>query len=232
MRHSRGVADTLTAVAATWPAPMAGTPAQNGNSAAGNIDFSRKAEELAQLMWQAPVADDAPDRAKGKINGRGEPKLSGQAMAWPTPKSRDHKGSSPDSVMRADGKSRMDNLDCIAEQGFSRPVPETHQNGPRSLQAIQTSRRLFRSAMSNAPPITLRRWLKAGIWRKQRLNPNFVGWLMGWPTGHALCACSATEFAAWLRQMRGALYRAPMASGPWVWMPPPEAEVYEQISMF
>lgn len=91
MRHSRGVADTLTAVTANWPTatstdangacsfgldgqriranagptlndlahnwptPMAGTPAQNGNSQAGNSDFSRKAEELARNLWATPA---------------------------------------------------------------------------------------------------------------------------------------------------------------------------------
>ena len=37
-------------------------------------------------LWQTPVADDAPDRDQGKINSRGEPKLSGQVKLWPTPK--------------------------------------------------------------------------------------------------------------------------------------------------
>ncbi len=53
MRHSRGVADTLTAQAtiAGWPTPMAGTPAQNGNNEAGNNeagnnDFSRKVDSV------------------------------------------------------------------------------------------------------------------------------------------------------------------------------------------
>ncbi len=31
-------------------------------------------------VWQTPVADDAVDRVKGKVNSRGEPKLSGQAI--------------------------------------------------------------------------------------------------------------------------------------------------------
>lgn len=36
-------------------------------------------------LWQTPVADDAIDRAKGKVNSRGEPKLSGQVIAmWRT----------------------------------------------------------------------------------------------------------------------------------------------------
>ncbi len=41
---------------AGWPTPMAGTPAQNGNNAAGNNDSSRKTVELCG--WPTPVAKD------------------------------------------------------------------------------------------------------------------------------------------------------------------------------
>jgi hypothetical protein len=54
---------------------------------------------------------------------------------------------------------------------------------------------------------------------RRRLNPLFVGWLMGWPIGHALCACSEMEFTLWQQRMRGALSQLPMASGPWIWRP-------------
>ena len=40
---------------AGWPTPMAGTPAQNGNNAAGNNDSSRKTMELCG--WQTPSVD-------------------------------------------------------------------------------------------------------------------------------------------------------------------------------
>jgi len=36
-------------------------------------------------LWQTPVADDAIDRVAGKLNSRGEPKLSAQVKLWPTP---------------------------------------------------------------------------------------------------------------------------------------------------
>jgi hypothetical protein len=41
--------------------------------------------ETASGLWQTPVADDAVDRARGKVNSRGEPKLSAQVKLWPTP---------------------------------------------------------------------------------------------------------------------------------------------------
>ena len=40
-------------------------------------------------LWQTPVADDAVNRVNGKINSRGEPKLSAQVLRWPTPIARD-----------------------------------------------------------------------------------------------------------------------------------------------
>lgn len=225
---------------------MAGTPAQNGNSAAGNNDFSRKADAL----WQTIVADDRIDRERGKINSRGEPKLSGQAANWSTPRSsdgakggpnmsfgaggtplpaqaatwatptaRDVKGSSPASVTRVNGKTRMDLLDHQAEQGFRSPlpVPAISTDGPPSSTTRPISRRLFRFAMSNAPATTMRRWLRKGNWRKARLNPLFVSHLMGWPIGHALSSCSGMAFTRSQRLMRGALSRLPLASGPWIW---------------
>jgi hypothetical protein len=45
-------------------------------------------------LWQTMVSDDALDRQGGKVNSRGEPKLSAQAFqasARPTPTTRDHK---------------------------------------------------------------------------------------------------------------------------------------------
>lgn len=288
---------SLGAAATAWPTPMAGRPAQNGNSAAGNSDFSRKAEELALAMWttpqahdvrmrgagqtsgatgtnagnrclatdaamrQTPVSDDRIDRAKGKINSRGEPKLSGQAVLWGTPRASDAekggpnmafgaggtplpaqaahwqataaqnvKGSSPDSVTRADGKSRMDILHYLAEQGFTHPAPETQTHGLPSSDPRQTWRRLRRLVISTHGRATWKRMAASG--GKRRLNPLFVEWLMGWPPGHALCDCSETEWSRFQRHMRGALSRLPMASGPWIWKPPAERTEPEQMALW
>ena len=84
-----------------------------------------------------------------------------------------------------------------------------------------------------------RRVLKARA--RRRLNPLFRhhvmakaigGWLMGWPIGHALCACSATEFTLWQQRMRGALSQLPMASGPWIWRPTDGPECPAQMNLF
>jgi hypothetical protein len=56
--------------------------------------------------------------------------------------------------------------------------------------------------------------------------------LMGWPIGHALCACSATEFTLWQQRMRDALSLLPMASGPWIWRPADGPTGPAQMSLF
>ena len=206
--NQQGGNDLQTTVA-NWPTPMAGTPAQNGNSAAGNNDFSRKAMELAGQMWMTPRT------VQGEYTRDG----------GPTPASRDHKGeNSPAHLENGTGRLHLDQLPNYVAHSFSRPDPAMLQAGMPPSQWRPTSRRLLRSVTSHVALTSLRRWLRRGNWRKRRLNPNFVEWLMGWPPGHALSSCSATEFSAWQQHMRGALSALPTAYGPWIWTPPAEVE--------
>jgi hypothetical protein len=213
-----------------WPTPMAGTPAQNGNSAAGNSDFSRRAEELARL-WTTPQAQDVTPRGSGQVPTAkaGNACLATDAAQWPTPAAQNVKGSSEGSITRADGKSRMDILHYRAEQGFSRPAPETLRHGPTLSQLRPIWRPLRASVIALHGRATWRRLWKGRA--KRRLNPLFVEWLMGWPPGHALCDCSATEFALWSQRMRGALSAMPMAYGPWIWTPGNDDAAPEQMTM-
>ena len=85
----------------------------------------------------------------------------GGALGWPTPTMRIWKGSGP-TVIRKDGKSRMDQLDYVAEQSQPGPqVPQIQTHGSESSENVQTS----------PQPST------------KRLNPSFVEWLMGLPIG-------------------------------------------------
>ena len=146
-----------------------------------------------------------------------------------TPAAQNVKGSSPDSVTRADGKSRMDILHYRAEQGFSHPAPETPRHGPTLSQLRRIWRPLRASLIASHGRATWRR-----LWRsraRRRLNPLFVEWLMGWPPGHGLCDCSATEWFRFAQHMRGALSLVPTASGPWIWAPPAETAKAQQMTL-
>tara|TARA_R110002051_G_scaffold191499_5_gene260195 strand:+ start:165 stop:818 length:654 start_codon:yes stop_codon:yes gene_type:complete len=200
---------------------------------AGNSDFTRKAEALALDIsnWSTPKATDGAKGGPGQSYGSGgTPPLPAQAAQWPTPAAQNWKGSSEASVTRADGKSRMDILHYRAEQGFTRPAPAIMPDGQRFCSHAPISRPLWASMIASHGRVVSRRILKARA--RRRLNPIFVGWLMGWPTGHALCACSATEFTRWQQHMRGALSHLPMASGPWIWRPTDEPESPAQMTLF
>jgi hypothetical protein len=156
--------------------------------------------------------------------------LPAQAAQWPTPAAQNWKGSSEASIIRADGKSRMDILHYLAEQGFTRPDPVIMPHGQRPSPHAPISRPLWASMIASHGRVACRRILKTRA--RRRLNPLFVGWLMGWPIGHALCACSAMEFTHWQQRMRDALSRLPTASGPWIWRPNEGPEGQAQMNLF
>ena len=238
MRHSRGVADTLTAVVGLWPTPMAGTPAQNGNSASGSSDFSRKAEELARGLWVTPQArdfrsPDSPDspRRQRKADQGWSENLNDQTSTWPTPAARDHKGeNSPDHLANGTGRLHMDQLPNAVAHGFSRPAQAMQSHGVTLSQLRPIWRPLRASVIVSHGRATWRRLWKSRA--KRRLNPLFVEWLMGWPPGHALCACSEMELSHWQQRMRGALSHLPMASGPWIWLEPAPQPILTQANLF
>lgn len=180
----------LPAQAAQWPTPMSLHPGTGSYNPAGNSDFTRKAEALSM----------------------------GIVGNWPTPASRDHKGeNSPDHLANGTGRLHMDQLPNAVAHGFSLPVLPMPTHGPE-LSQLRPIWRPLRALLiaSHGRHVWRRLWTRRA---KRRLNPLFVGWLMGWPIGHALCACSATEFTHWQQRMRGALSQLPMASGPWIWRP-------------
>jgi len=83
--QNRGATVSTMAQLAGWPTPMAGTPAQNGNNAAGNSDSSRKTVELAG--WATPATRDWHSASGSEefleerlAQSRGKP-LSEQAFA-------------------------------------------------------------------------------------------------------------------------------------------------------
>lgn len=175
----------------------------------------------AATQWQTPVSDDHVNREKGKINSRGEPKLSAQALQWPTPASRDWKGENGEAhLTNGTGRLHMDQLPNAVAHAFTRPDPVITPHGPKLSQLRPIWRPLRVLLIASHGRATWRRLWKGRS--RRRLNPLFVEWLMGWPSGHALCGCSEMEFTLWQRDMRGALSQQPTASGLWIWRPPAE----------
>jgi hypothetical protein len=77
------------AALSSWPTPMAGTPAQNGNSAAGNNDSSRRTVALAH--WPTTTMDSIGSRSLGYGGQKFMTLTDAARSAWATPTTRDHK---------------------------------------------------------------------------------------------------------------------------------------------
>jgi len=106
---------------------------------------------------------------------------------WPTPTMRIWKGSGP-TVIRKDGKSRMDSLDYVAEQSQPGPqAPQIQKDGPTSSSNGPVSHQRWRTPSSSETEGGTKD-LKKGTFKiklgdqvgsRKKLNPMFVEWLMG-----------------------------------------------------
>jgi hypothetical protein len=145
-----------------WPTPMAGTPAQNGNNAAGNNDSSRKTVFLAH--WPTLKAGDAD---KGVRTHRGAMKELGRkgpgcdlptmaAAAWATPNAHFIDAKAKPPIMS--GRKATDPQIGLADMA-------TH---------LMLGAKLNGSSAATGKP--------------GQLNPAFSRWLMGYPTAWDACA--------------------------------------------
>lgn len=155
----------LPAQAAQWPTPMSLHPGTGSYNPAGNSDFTRKAEALSM----------------------------GIVGNWPTPASRDWKGENGEAhLTTGTGRLHMGQLPNAVAHAFTRPDPVITPHGPKLSQLRPIWRPLRVLLIASHGRATWRRLWKGRS--RRRLNPLFVEWLMGWPSGHALCGCSEMEF--------------------------------------
>jgi hypothetical protein len=125
----------------------------------------------------------------GKTNGPSGNEL-GRAVnlspaTWPTPTSCMHKGTSPKTLTRKNGKTRhRDQLDhaVLFMEKFAMPQSRDYRTGERDRWENPQRTRNLNDQIGGS------------------LNPSWVEWLMGWPIGWTDCAASATgRFLQWLR---------------------------------
>lgn len=146
-----------------WPAPMAGTPAQNGNSAAGNNDSSRRTVEIAKLVrgWPAPCQQDGPHGGPNQGTDR-LPGAVATVKGWPAPRARE-------------GDSR-------GAQGERFLNPERSNDLPDCADLIGVTTKLSGATSEQQEKDGYR-----GV-----LNPAFSLWLQGYPAGWTSLEQSAT----------------------------------------
>ncbi len=160
------------------------TPNTTGLDGGSNSRAALKARRL----WQTPVSDDSVNRAQGKFNSRGEPKLSAQVL-WPTPH-----GFSPDG--RSNGPSGNE-LGRAVNQSLAWPTPTIKGNYNKAGLSAKSGDGLATAVASMMATPTARDWRsgkasEATHAKNSRplseqiggsLNPDWVELLMGWPKG-------------------------------------------------
>lgn len=145
-------------------------------------------------LWQTIVADDSADRAKGKWNSRGEPKLSAQVLHpeyWPTPTVCGNYNRKGASATSGDGLATAvaqrtwptATATATASKGWS---PNHNRAMTEDRLDYSVERESFQPGQQTPP---------------MRLNPEWVEWLMGFPIGHTgLKPLETHRFHEWLRQ--------------------------------
>ena len=95
--------------------PTIGTPTAAMKVRSGPYAKGRLPNPAEMVTWQMPVADDSVARVRGKMNSRGEPKLSAQVML-PTPSATPY-GSNQGGGMGRVGPARP-SLSSMAKSGM------------------------------------------------------------------------------------------------------------------
>ena len=173
---------SLEGEAAHWTTPSCSDGHRGGKLTDAMSDSSLV--QQVNTVWATPQARDhfpphTPERiAAMKAEGHGMRNLNDEAAHWPTPAARDHKGANSKDHVTTNGTGRMhmDQLPNFVAHGSHSAHPDpATSDGPPSLQTRRT------------------------------LNPLFVEWLMGWPTGWTDCEAAVTGFSLWQQRSRGIL---------------------------
>jgi hypothetical protein len=169
-------------------------------------------------LWQTPVADDSVSRPAGKWNSRNEPRLSAEAILWPTPTVRgnhNQPGASKNAGwgLSSAAKQWPTPTATLGSKG-GRITPRKGREGGTVIEAVSARRwpTPVASASKGSSPAALKR--KSGADRSNdrldhavmatdggQLNPEWVEWLMGWPIGWTeLKPLAMDRFREWQQQ--------------------------------
>jgi hypothetical protein len=190
---------------------------QYGRTGGGGGEFHKQA-----MAWSTPrvacnvtgATTRLPFAEGGKTS---KPSLEDQAREmWPTPAATPH-GSSQNGINGIGGANERPSANTPSLDRLSRsflPLLPISTPGDASSLSAPTLPPRSRSATktdsddsSTTPPGRPSRLLKA------RLNPAFVGWLMGFPPAWTSCGPTAMQFSLWQQRMRSACWSLVRASG-------------------
>jgi hypothetical protein len=238
-RHSRGVADTLTAVTrlAGWPTPMAGTPAQESYNEAGNTDSSRQTVALVQA-WSTPTAETQRKSARAMKRSENNGRRSGGGQSSPPGLEQEAElaaGIIPKELQGDHMAPTREALGIVSPW----PTPDTPSGGanskrkergagganlmevanwadlahwptPNTMTGGQTSRGGDRKGEKLVSGLPLTSSL-APTEKRGALSPEHSRWLMGFPAGWSNFAGTATRSSRKSRPNSSALSKKPTA---------------------
>lgn len=185
----------------SWPTPMAGTPAQNGNNAAGNSDSSRRVVEL-MASWPTPntpsggrsMSVEKMDATGKTVDGKKHTASLEHAVkfvaSWGTPTTRDWKdGDCQNADVPINGLLARQTTMLVDRKGWTTPTAGNAcgSNMARDGGASLNTDASFIGPISNGS--------SAETENIGQLNPAFSLWLQGYGTAWARCAVQATPSA-------------------------------------
>lgn len=196
MTDPRGRIEDFVAVWSTPRASDAEKGSPNQSFGAGGTPLPAQA-----INWPTPTASSYGSNQSDSPNATVRPSLQQIAAQWGTPTVRDHK----DGTAEACANVPVNGLLGRQAAQWATPTLNGDYNrkgaSPNSGDGLATQV-TDRFSLPGQPTSTDGSTTSNS---GRSLNPQFVGWLMGWPDGWTSFECSATELSAFKQRMRSAL---------------------------
>lgn len=205
----------LAAQTSQWETPSVavtdGSRLTRGGDRSSEMLLTGQAVQVS--AWPTPAARDFKGVDRTDVDRLNARPLNEMVSKWPTPTALDRPRSPETMAKSAAFRKANANQNTVplylgeVAQGFSLPPLQTTPYGQRSSDHRRISLRLYLTLMSPKPLSfsRLRKW--ATRVTRKKLNPDFVEWMHGWPSGWTDLEQEVTGLQAWLLQSRIELLR-------------------------
>lgn len=179
---------------AGWPTPMAGTPAQNGNNAAGNNDSSRKTMEL--VNWARPdLGSPTPTGSVAAGTMTAGTVIGDSAIATPEAHQTDGIGT----FTMAGWATPVSQQANGTPENFLRRKRESMERGSQPMGICLSDLNMQAQAWAADSPARftasgqMLTGSSAGMESGGQLSPEHSRWLMGYPAAWGSCGATAMQ---------------------------------------